>query len=171
MGSICCTWIPFILITISQSYQEKSQLLMSARFFSVISPAKSGCLESFYFWEVDLWLLKVRFCALSATFHHFLLLSALWKWSRHFLMHTGTGTIVLFLCHDSHDPLCLWIHVLCLDSSFVIIMSYRTFLSWFQQFCLLSAPLWAHCLHTPYCYLFLANWSVRCPALNFMVYN
>ena len=21
--------------------------------------------------------------------------------------HTGTDTVVLFLCHDSHDPLCL----------------------------------------------------------------
>ena len=51
--------------------QEKSQLLMSARLFSVISPAKYGRLGPLYFWEVDLWLLKGRFCALSATFHHF----------------------------------------------------------------------------------------------------
>ena len=41
---------------------------MSARFFSVISPAKYGRLGSFYFWEVGLWLLKVRFCALSVAF-------------------------------------------------------------------------------------------------------
>ena len=29
--------------------------------------------------------------------------------------HNRTDAIVLFLCHDSHKPLCLWIHVLCLD--------------------------------------------------------
>ena len=54
---------------------------------------------------------------------------------------------------------------------FVIIASYRTFLSRLWWLCLLSAPLWCHCLHIPYCYLFLANWSVCCPALNFLVYN
>ena len=43
--------------------------------------------------------------------------------------HYGANAIVLFLCHDSHDPLCLGVHVLCLDSFFVTIMSYHTFLS------------------------------------------
>ena len=28
--------------------------------------------------------------------------------------HTGTGTVELFLCHDSHDPTCLYTYVLCL---------------------------------------------------------
>ena len=28
--------------------------------------------------------------------------------------HFGTGTVELFLCHDSHDLLCLSTHVLCL---------------------------------------------------------
>ena len=44
---------------------------MSARFFPVISPAKSGRLGSFYFWEVDLWFLKcasVHFLPLFITF-------------------------------------------------------------------------------------------------------
>ena len=50
---------------------------------------------------------------------------------------------------------------------FVTITSYCTFISQSWCFCLLSAPLWFRCLHTPYCYLFLANWSVRSPALNF----
>ena len=31
--------------------------------------------------------------------------------------HHSTNVVVLFLCNDSHDPLCLWIHVLCLDLS------------------------------------------------------
>ena len=52
----------------TRPHQEKSRLLMSARLFSVISPAKYRRLGSFYFWEVDLWLLKVRFCALSVAF-------------------------------------------------------------------------------------------------------
>ena len=59
MGSICCTQIPFILITISQSHHSPLSVLYSA------NPL------------VDL------------------------------KTHTGTGTIVLFLCHDSHNPLCL----------------------------------------------------------------
>ena len=54
---------------------------------------------------------------------------------------------------------------------FVTIMSYHTFFLWLWHFCLLSAPLLIHCLHTPYCYLFLASWSVHCPALNPLVYN
>ena len=57
--------------------------------------------------------------------------------------HIGTDTVVLFLCHDSHNPLCLWIYVLCLDSFFVMITSYHTFLSQSWWFCLLSAPLWS----------------------------
>ena len=76
----------------------------------------------------------------------------------------------IVLCHDSHNPLCLWIHVLCLALSFVTIMSYCTFVSRSWCFCLLSAPLWFHCLHTLYCYLNLASWSMHCPALNFVVY-
>ena len=81
--------------------------------------------------------------------------------------HFGTGTIVLFLCHDSHNPPCLPTYVLCLALFFVMITSYRTFILQLWWFCLLSAPLWFRCLHTPCCYLFLANWSVRRPALNF----
>ena len=119
MGSICCTWIPFILVAISQSHLSPLLDLYSA------NPL------------VDL------------------------------KTHTSTDTVVLFLCHDSHDLLCLWIHVLCLDSFFVMITSYCTFLSQSWQFCSLSAPLGFRCLHTPYCYLFLANWSMRCPALNY----
>ena len=42
--------------------------------------------------------------------------------------HTSTNTIVLFLCHDSHDPLCLPTHVLCLVLFFVMITSYHTFI-------------------------------------------
>ena len=42
--------------------------------------------------------------------------------------HFGTSTVVLFLCHDSHDPLCLQTYVLCLVLFFVTITSYRTFL-------------------------------------------
>ena len=53
----------------------------------------------------------------------------------------------------------------------VILTSYCTFILWSWQFCLLSAPLWFCGLHTLYCYLFLANWSVHCPALNLLVYN
>ena len=53
---------------------------------------------------------------------------------------------------------------------FVTITSYHIFLSQSWQFCLLSAPLWFCCLHTFYCYLFLANWSMHCPALNLLVY-
>ena len=54
---------------------------------------------------------------------------------------------------------------------FIIIMSYHTFISQLWWFCLLLALLWFHCLHTPYCYLFLANWSMCCPALNSLVYS
>ena len=85
--------------------------------------------------------------------------------------HIGTSTIELFFVMILMTPLCLWLHVLCLDSFFVMITSYHTFLSWLWQICLLSAPLWFHCLHSLYCYLFLANWSVCCPALNLLVYN
>ena len=85
--------------------------------------------------------------------------------------HFSTGTIELFLCHNSHNLLCLSTHVLCLALGFVMITSYHTFVSRSWQFCLLSAPLWVHCLHIPYCYLFLANWSMRSPALNFWVYK
>ena len=58
-------------------HQEKSWLLLGARNFSVISPAKFGRLGLFYFCEVSTWLLKVRFWALSAAFSHFPSLSAL----------------------------------------------------------------------------------------------
>ena len=73
----------------------------------------------------------------------------------------------IVFCHDSHNPLCLQTYVLCLAFFLVTIMSYHTFLLQLWWFCLLSAPLWFRCLHTPYCYLFLANWSVCSPALNF----
>ena len=73
----------------------------------------------------------------------------------------------IVLYHDSHDPLCLSTHVLCLALFFVTITSYCTFISQPWQLCLLSAPLRFRCLHTPYCYLFLANWSVCNPALNY----
>ena len=59
MGSIHCTQIPFILVTISQSYH-----LPLSRPYST-DP------------QIDL------------------------------KTHTGTNAIVLFLCHDSHNPLCL----------------------------------------------------------------
>ena len=59
MGSIRCTRIPFILVTINQSH---------------LSP-------------------------LSKSYSSNPLLDP--------KTHFGTGTIVLFLCHDSHDPLCL----------------------------------------------------------------
>ena len=59
MGSICCTWIPFILVETIQSH---------------LSPL----LESY-----------------SSDPQQDL------------KTHFGTGTVVLFLCHDSHDPLCL----------------------------------------------------------------
>ena len=36
--------------------------------------------------------------------------------------HFGTGTVVLFLCHDSHDPLCLCI--LCSINSFSLSRSH-----------------------------------------------
>ena len=72
----------------------------------------------------------------------------------------------IVLCHDSHNPLCLHIYVLCLALFFVTITSYRTFISQAWRFCLPSAPLWFCWLHIPYCYLFLANWSMRNPALN-----
>ena len=80
MGSICCTQIPFILVTISQSH-----LLPLSKPYSV-NP-----------------LLDLK-------------------------THFGTGTVKLFPCHNSHDPLCLPTHVLCLVSFFVTITSYRTFL-------------------------------------------
>ena len=70
--------------------------------------------------------------------------------------HISTNVVVLFLCHDSHDPLCLWIHPSIFRFLLFIITSYHTFLSQSWQFCLLSAPLWSCCLHTLYCYLFLA---------------
>ena len=47
--------------------------------------------------------------------------------------------------------------------SFVTIASHCTFFSRLWQFCLLSAPLWFHCLYTLYCYLFLAKWSMHAP--------
>ena len=80
--------------------------------------------------------------------------------------HFGTGTVWIVLCHDSHNPLCLQTYVLCLAFFFVTIMSYHTFFLQLWWFCLLSAPLWFHCLHTLYYYLFLTNWSVCSPALN-----
>ena len=42
--------------------------------------------------------------------------------------HFGTSTVELFLCHDSHDLLCLPIYVLCLVIFFVTITSYCTFI-------------------------------------------
>ena len=55
-----------------------------------------------------------------------------------------------FLCHDhvlSHLPFTIMMILLTVSLTLV------------------------HYLHTLYCYLFLANWSVCCPALNFLVYN
>ena len=54
---------------------------------------------------------------------------------------------------------------------FVTITSYHTFLLWLWWFCLLSAPLWFHCLHTLYCYLFLAIGLCADPAFHCLVYN
>jgi len=54
--------------------QEKSRLLLSAKFFTVIPPAKFGRLGLLYSCEVGTWLPEVRFCALPATsrrFQHF----------------------------------------------------------------------------------------------------
>ena len=64
MGSIHCTWIPFILVKTSQSH---------------LSPLSESYSSDPY---------------------------------QDLKTHFGTGTVVLFLCHDSHDPLCLRIHVL-----------------------------------------------------------
>ena len=69
MGSIHCTWIPFILIAINQSHCLPLLVLYSAN--PQIDPKT----------------------------------------------HISTSAIVLFLCHGSHDPLCLCIHILCLDLS------------------------------------------------------
>ena len=66
MGSIRCTQIPFILITISQSHHSPLSPLYSAD--PLVDPQT----------------------------------------------HTGTSTVELFLCHDSHDLLCLPTYVLCL---------------------------------------------------------
>ena len=85
--------------------------------------------------------------------------------------HFGTGTVELFLCHDSHDPLCLPTYALCLAFSLSRSCLIAPSLRDSDVFCLLSAPLWFRCLHTSYCYLFLANWSVRSLALNLLVYN
>ena len=81
MGSIRCTWIPFILVTISQSHLSPLSESYSA------NPLPD---------------LKTHF---------------------------GTSTVVLFLCHDSHDPLCLSTYVLCLALFFVTITSYRILIS------------------------------------------
>ena len=72
-------------------YQEKPWLLLSAKNLSAISPAKSGRLGSIYFWEVDLWLLQVRFCALSATFHHFPPLIAFRRFRHYFESDRGVS--------------------------------------------------------------------------------
>jgi len=53
------------------AHQEKSWLLMSAKFFTVIPPAKFGRLALLLLPEVGTWLLEVRFCALPAAFGHF----------------------------------------------------------------------------------------------------
>ena len=55
--------------------------------------------------------------------------------------------------------------------SFVMIMSYCTFILQLWWFCLLSAPLWFHSLHILYCYLFLASGPCTGPTLNYLVYN
>ena len=55
-------------------HQEKSLLLMSARFFLVIPPTKFGHLWLFYFWEVHCGFGKctsVCFPPLFITFHCF----------------------------------------------------------------------------------------------------
>ena len=39
--------------------------------------------------------------------------------------HTGIQAVVLFLCHDSHNSLCLRIHVLCLDLPLLCITPYH----------------------------------------------
>ena len=85
--------------------------------------------------------------------------------------HISTGTIELFFVMILTTHICLQTYVLCLALFLVTITPYCTFSSQSWWFCLLSAPLWFHCLHTPYCYLFLANWSMCSPALNFWIYK
>ena len=84
--------------------------------------------------------------------------------------HTGTKAVVLFLCHNSHDPPMLINPCSMFRSFFVMIMSYHIFVLQSWWFCLLSAPLRFHCLHTLYCYLFLAIGPCTNPALNSLVY-
>ena len=85
--------------------------------------------------------------------------------------HFGTGTVECFFCHDSHDPLCLSIYVLCLD--FSLSRSRRIAPSFHDHddsaYCQPHSGSAAYTLSI--CYLFLANWSVRNPALNLLVYN
>ena len=87
--------------------------------------------------------------------------------------HNSTSIVELFLCHDSHNPLCLWIHVLCL--AFSLSLSHLIAPSLHDHdksaYCQPHSGSVACGLHTPYCSLFLANWSMCCPALNFLVYN
>ena len=54
-----------------RTHQEKSRLLMSAKFFTVIPPAKFGRLGLLLLPEVGTWLPEARFCALPAAFGHF----------------------------------------------------------------------------------------------------
>ena len=49
-----------------------SRLLMSARFFSLVSLTKNGRLWAVHFREVDTWLLEVHFYALSVAYRYFL---------------------------------------------------------------------------------------------------
>ena len=84
--------------------------------------------------------------------------------------HINTNVIVLFLCHDSHDPLCLWIHVSIFWSFLCQITSYHIFLLQSWCFGLLLAPLWFHWLHILYCCLFVAMGLCTNPTLNPLVY-
>ena len=83
MGSIRCTWIPFILVAINQSH-----LLPLSKSYSSNPPLDPKT-------------------------------------------HFGTSTVKLFLCHDSHDPLCLPTHALwiafSLSRSRLIALSFRDY--------------------------------------------
>ena len=114
---------------------------------------------------------QIPFILIAISQSHCLPLLVLYSANPQVDPKTHIGTVVLSLCHNSHDPLCLCLYVLCLDSLFIIIVSYCTFYSRLWRFCLLSAPLWFHCLHTPYCYLFLAIGPCADPALNLLVYK
>ena len=92
-------------------------------------------------------------------------------WTFTQLTHHGTDTIVLFpLSWFSWPPMLMKLCSM-FRFFFVMIAPYHIFLLWCWHFCLLSAPLWFHCLHILYCYLFLAIGLCTDPALNYLVYK